>query len=234
MPMRHAPDIRPSEITPKAVWLRRRELLAGAAALGLAGSIAEPAAAAALAAVKSPLSTDQPPTPLEDITTYNNYYEFGPQGRPRPQRRQAHHAPLDGQDRRHGRQPRRLSARGHPQAGDPGGADLSPALRRGLVDGDPLGRLPVGRSAQAGGAFGQCQYVAFETLVRPEEMPGQRGCSSPNWPYVEGLRLDEAMHPLTIMAVGLYGETLPNQDGAPIAWSCRGSTASRASSRWCA
>ena len=71
------PDIRPSEITPKAIWLRRRELLAGAAALGLAGSIAEPAAAAALAAVKSPLSTDEPPTPLEDITSYNNYYEFG-------------------------------------------------------------------------------------------------------------------------------------------------------------
>ena len=71
------PAIRPSEITPKAVWLRRRELLAGAAALGLAGSIAEPAAAAALAAAKSPLSTDEPPTPLEDITSYNNYYEFG-------------------------------------------------------------------------------------------------------------------------------------------------------------
>jgi sulfoxide reductase catalytic subunit YedY len=59
------------------------------------------------------------------------------------------------------------------------------------------------------------QYVAFETLVRPEEMPGQR---SPilNWPYREGLRLDEAMHPLTLMATGLYGEPMPNQNGAPI------------------
>ena len=77
MLIRQAPDVRPSEITPKAVWLRRRELLAGAAALGLAGSLADPAMAATLAAVKSPLSTDEPPTKLEDITSYNNFYEFG-------------------------------------------------------------------------------------------------------------------------------------------------------------
>ena len=64
---------------------------------------------------------------------------------------------------------------------------------------------------------GSAKYVAFETLVRPGEMPGQRGLFQPlPWPYVEGLRLDEAMHPLTILAVGLYGETLPNQNGAPI------------------
>ena len=64
---------------------------------------------------------------------------------------------------------------------------------------------------------GSAKYVAFETLVRPAEMPGQRGLFQPlPWPYVEGLRLDEAMHPLTILAVGLYGETLPNQNGAPI------------------
>jgi sulfoxide reductase catalytic subunit YedY len=64
---------------------------------------------------------------------------------------------------------------------------------------------------------GSAKYVAFETIVRPAEMPGQRGLFQPlPWPYVEGLRLDEAMHPLTILAVGLYGEALPNQDGAPI------------------
>lgn len=61
------------------------------------------------------------------------------------------------------------------------------------------------------------RYVAFETLMRPEEMPGQRGFFQPlDWPYVEGLRLDEAMHPLTILATGLYGEELPNQNGAPL------------------
>ncbi|HEY5829407.1 MAG TPA: protein-methionine-sulfoxide reductase catalytic subunit MsrP, partial [Hyphomicrobiaceae bacterium] len=64
---------------------------------------------------------------------------------------------------------------------------------------------------------GSAKFVAFETLVRPAEMPGQRGLLQPlPWPYVEGLRLDEAMHPLTILAVGLYGETLPNQNGAPV------------------
>jgi sulfoxide reductase catalytic subunit YedY len=61
------------------------------------------------------------------------------------------------------------------------------------------------------------KYVAFETVVRPEEMPGQKGFfQSLDWPYVEGLRLDEARHPLALLAVGLYGETLPNQNGAPI------------------
>jgi sulfoxide reductase catalytic subunit YedY len=70
--------------------------------------------------------------------------------------------------------------------------------------------------AQAQPAAG-ARYVAFETLVRPEEMPGQKGVFQPlDWPYVEGLRLDEAMHPLAILATGLYGEELPNQNGAPI------------------
>ncbi|MFN7024832.1 MAG: protein-methionine-sulfoxide reductase catalytic subunit MsrP, partial [Pseudorhizobium sp.] len=65
--------------------------------------------------------------------------------------------------------------------------------------------------------LGSAKYVSFETLVRPEQMPGQTGLFQPlNWPYVEGLRLDEARHPLTLMAVGLYGETLPKQNGAPI------------------
>ena len=65
--------------------------------------------------------------------------------------------------------------------------------------------------------LGSAKYVAFETVVRPDEMPGQKGIfQSLDWPYVEGLRLDEARHPLTLLAVGLYGQTLPNQNGAPI------------------
>ena len=65
------------------------------------------------------------------------------------------------------------------------------------------------------GLHSDAQYVAFETLLRPEEMPGQK-TRSLDWPYREGLRLDEAMHPLTILATGLYGEPMPNQNGAPI------------------
>lgn len=65
--------------------------------------------------------------------------------------------------------------------------------------------------------LGSAKYVAFETVVRPEEMPGQRGLFQPMpWPYVEGLRMDEARHPLTILSVGLYGQTLPKQNGAPV------------------
>ena len=65
--------------------------------------------------------------------------------------------------------------------------------------------------------LGSAKYVAFETLVRPDEMPGQKGFFQPlDWPYVEGLRLDEAMNPLTLLATGLYGEELPNQNGAPL------------------
>ncbi|MEP4152396.1 MAG: protein-methionine-sulfoxide reductase catalytic subunit MsrP, partial [Lentilitoribacter sp.] len=63
---------------------------------------------------------------------------------------------------------------------------------------------------------GSAKYVSFETLVRPEEMSGQRGLGGLDWPYVEGLRMDEAMHPLTILAVGIYGEPMPNQNGAPV------------------
>lgn len=77
--------------------------------------------------------------------------------------------------------------------------------------------FPLAQVLQQVGPQAGAKYVAFETLVRPTEMPGQRGLFQPlEWPYVEGLRLDEAMHPLTILAVGLYGEELPNQNGAPL------------------
>lgn len=77
--------------------------------------------------------------------------------------------------------------------------------------------VPLAEVLKRAEPSGSAKYVAFETLVRPEEMPGQKGLLQLlPWPYVEGLRLDEALHPLTILAVGLYGETLPNQNGAPL------------------
>ena len=75
--------------------------------------------------------------------------------------------------------------------------------------------VPLANVLKRFGPTGDAKYVAFETLVRPSEMPGQRQDILP-WPYVEGLRIDEAMNPLTLLAVGLYGEELPNQSGAPI------------------
>ena len=129
---RHGPKIPTSEITPKAVWLRRRDLLAGAAALGIAGSIAEPALAATLAAAKSPLSTDEPPTPLEDITTYNNFYEFGtdkgdPARNAGALTTQPWTVKVDGMVAKPGDYRLEDLLAGV----DAGGADLPPALRRG-------------------------------------------------------------------------------------------------------
>ena len=218
MLIRQAPDIRPSEITPEGVWLRRRELLAGAAALGLAGSFADPAAAEPLAAIKSPYSTDEPPTSFEDITTYNNFYEFGTdKGDPARNAGSLTTKPwtvkVDG-----------LVAK-------PADYQLEDILSQVTLE-ERIYRLrcveawsmvipwvgfPLADLLKRVEPQGSAKYVAFETLVRPDEMPGQRGFFQPlNWPYVEGLRLDEAMHPLTILAVGLYGQTMPNQNGAPI------------------
>ena len=140
------------------------------------------------------------------------------QGGSRAQRRAADDRALDRGGRRALRPPRQLCPRRPRQAGAARGAHLPAALRRGLVDGDPLDRLSARRRDRRGRARQpSAKFVAFETLVRPEEMPGQSGLFQVlDWPYVEGLRLDEAMHPLTILATGLYGEELPNQNGAPI------------------
>ncbi len=219
MHIRKPPTIAPSEITPRDVYLNRRDVMAGAAALGLAGAMPwQAASAAALQGVKSPLSTDEKPTPQKDILNYNNYYEFG----------------TDKTD---------PAANAHTLTTTPWSVKID-----GLVDkpaefavddllktmtqeervyrmrcvegwsmvipwiGFPLADLLKKAEPQSG-----AKYVAFETVVRPAEMSGQRGFLQPlDWPYVEGLRLDEAMHPLTILATGLYGETLPNQNGAPV------------------
>jgi sulfoxide reductase catalytic subunit YedY len=217
-------DIAPFQITPREMYLRRREFLAGAASLGLIGGLsalagADRAEAAALQAAKSPLSTtDEPVSPLRDITTYNNYYEFGTdKGDPA---RNAHTLAT---------MPWKVKVDG--LVGKPGDYDYddlvkSAALeeriyRMRCVEGwsmvIPWVGIPLSAVLKRIEPQGSAKYVAFETLVRPAEMSGQRGLFQPlPWPYVEGLRLDEAMHPLTILAVGLYGETLPHQNGAPI------------------
>lgn len=193
-----------ADVTPKHLFLNRRALIAGAAAL--AASPAFPAG----------FSTDEAPNSLEDITSYNNYYEFG----------------FDKTD---------PAAYASKLTTDPWSVTVD-----GLVDNPgtyPLAELIAGlpieeriyrfRCVEAWsmvvpwqglqlsglleklGVQAGAKYVAFETLHRPEEMPGQ---SQPGieWPYREGLRLDEAMHPLTLLATGLYGAPMPNQNGAPI------------------
>jgi sulfoxide reductase catalytic subunit YedY len=213
-------DIAPSEITPKSVFLRRREFVAGALSAGLIGRMGFlPAASAApLKFSKSTLSTTEPLTPLKDVTSYNNFYEFGTDK-------------SDPAAYAHKLTTRPWTVKVDGLVGRPGAYDYDDLIkdinleeriyRMRCVEGwsmvIPWIGVPLADILKRVEPLGSAKFVAFETLVRPEEMPGQRGLFQPlPWPYVEGLRLDEAMHPLTILAVGLYGETLPKQNGAPI------------------
>ncbi|RAP40470.1 mononuclear molybdenum enzyme YedY [Rhodovulum viride] len=195
-----------SEVTPESVWLDRRRMMAGLGAAGL-GAVAglRPARAEALV-----------PNSWDEITSYNNFYEFGTdKGDPS---RKAGALTTD---------PWTVEIGG--LVDRPGRYDLGDILSKVSIE-DRLYRLrcveawsmvvpwqgfELADLLDMAGVQASAKYVAFETLYRPEEMPGQRGRIL-DWPYVEGLRLDEAMHPLTIMATGLYGKPLPNQNGAPL------------------
>ena len=216
MLIKYADQIKSSEITPRSVYMNRRQLMAGgvaAAALGSAGL----AQAAPLDFVPSPFSTDEDVTPKEAATTYNNFYEFGT-AKDDPVRRAGNFVTspwtvkIDGMVDRPAdyaledlMSPHQLEER---------------IYRLRCVEGwsmvIPWVGISLAKILDMAGPQSGAKYVAFETVVRPDEMPGQRGFGQPlPWPYVEGLRLDEAMHPLTLMANGMYGEDLPNQNGAP-------------------
>jgi sulfoxide reductase catalytic subunit YedY len=212
------PKLRYSEVTPRSAYLDRRSLIAGAAGLAAAALAPVGVKAKALQAAPSALSTDTPPTALNAVTGYNNFYEFGTdKGDPAKYAGRLTTAPwsvvIDGMVDRPGTygledivKPAQLEERIYRLRCVEGWSMVIPWI------GVPLGGV-IAQAQPAAGA----KYVAFETLVRPEEMPGQKGVFQPlDWPYVEGLRLDEAMHPLAILATGLYGEELPNQNGAPI------------------
>ena len=214
MLIRHAPKIRSSEITPKDVYLNRRQLMAGAGALALAGIAPQ---ARALDYTKFQGEAPGELTPKELVTSYNNFYEFGlDKTDPKTYAHELKTAPwsvtIDG-----------LVA----NPGQHALEDIVPATqeeriyRLRCVEAwsmvIPWVGFPLGDLLKKAEPLGSAKYVAFETVVRPDEMRGQRGFFQLlEWPYVEGLRLDEAMHPLTILATGLYGEELPNQNGAPL------------------
>jgi len=218
MLIRRPSDIQPSEITPKATYLSRRQWLAGAGMLSLMLQPHHAQAAKLEGITPGPFPTDEPQTPLENITSYNNFYEFG-----------------TGKD-----EPATNANRGtfktNPWQVEVGGLCNKPGTlsydelikphaleeriyRHRCVEGwsmvVPWVGVPLGEVLKRFEPQGNAKYVAFETLHDPIQMPGQSS-SILQWPYVEGLRIDEATHPLTILAVGLYGETLPNQNGAPL------------------
>lgn len=212
-----AAPIAPSEITPEHCYLGRREFLTGAAAAGLS-LYASRGLAAPLQAAESKYTVADKMTPLEDVTTYNNFYEFG-LGKADPSTNSDKFKPL----------PWALKVDG--MVAKPATFDIDQLVklfppeeriyRMRCVEAwsmvIPWDGFALAALLKKVEPLGSAKYVAFETIVRPSEMPGQSGLfQSLPWPYVEGLRLDEAYHPLTLLAVGLYGQTLPNQNGAPI------------------
>jgi len=230
--IRKPSDILPSEITSESTYLRCRELMGKAVLLAGAYSIAprlsaaqqQPSGKALSYAKAGPGSvtpgsfTDEALTPLKDITHYNNFFEFGPsKGDP---------AEYAGAMKT---EPWSVAIEGEVER--PGTYTLEDVLKGKSLE-ERIYRLrcveawsmvipwigfPLSRLLEQVRPTSRGKYVAFTTLYAPEQMPGQRSSTGViDWPYVEGLRIDEAMHPLTLLSVGMYGHVLPNQDGAPI------------------
>ncbi|MCB1692902.1 MAG: protein-methionine-sulfoxide reductase catalytic subunit MsrP, partial [Pseudomonadales bacterium] len=214
--------IKSSEITDESVYLNRRQLLQAAAVTGLAGVSAfrpTPARAEVIPLKyehNEEFSTTQPPNSWEDITTYNNYYEFGT-SKSDPSENSGRFQP----------EPWTVTVSGEAEvtgkfdfADFLGTKDLEERVYRlrcveawSMVI--PWIGVPLAKILPRFKPTSKAKYVAFKTVYRPSEMPGQR-VPVLDWPYVEGLRMDEAMNPLTLIAVGVYGKSLPNQNGATL------------------
>ncbi|MEO1246028.1 MAG: protein-methionine-sulfoxide reductase catalytic subunit MsrP [Pseudomonadota bacterium] len=225
MLIRKPHPIRPSELTSKDNYLNRRDFIRAGAIAG-AGLAAAPSIAAvipdepraALADVKrpSPFSTSETRTSYDDVTTYNNFYEFGT-GKDDPHRNAKDFEP----------QPWTINVDGH--AEKTGAFHLEDFVKPHVLEERiyrmrcveawsmviPWVGIPLADVLKTFQPTSKAKFVAFETLHDPVRMPGQRRRVL-DWPYREGLTIAEAMHPLTLLAVGLYGEVLPNQNGAPI------------------
>ncbi len=208
MAHRWTTDLTRADLTPERVFLNRRQLMAGVAGMGLSGL----AATAAGAAEEEALT----PNSYEDVTSYCNFYEFGTgKGDPSQYAHKMTTSPwsvkIDG------------------LVDNPGDYALEDILSEMTIEERiyrfrcveawsmvvPWNGFELADLLNLAGVQAAGKYVAFETLHRPSEMPGM-AYRVLDWPYREGLRLDEAMHPLTLMATGLYGKPLPNQNGAPL------------------
>jgi sulfoxide reductase catalytic subunit YedY len=224
---RHQPPrFKSSEITDERLYLNRRAFMAGTAALALGGSEAvaapPPAPLAPLPAARNgAFSLKEPPTKEESATTYNNFYEFGV-NKDDPARLA------------HTLRTRPWTVRVEGLVGKPKTFDIDELIRLFPLEERvyslrcveawsmviPWIGFPLGALLKRVEPTSQAKFVEFTTLHDPEQFPGQKpgffGYSALEWPYVEGLRLDEALHPLTLLTVGMYGKVLPNQNGAPV------------------
>ncbi len=228
MLIKKAADISSSEITPKNVYVNRRTFLARAAVAGAAlvtgvglremvspGTVAH-AGNKIDGIKKSGLSTTETVTPFKDVSNYNNYYEFStdkyqPAGLAKNFRTRPWKVTIDGLVQK--KQVLDVDAIIKMAAPE------ERIYRHRCVEGWSIVVPWIGFSLseliKRADPLGKAKFVEFTTLEDPSQMPGQRG-SVLQWPYLEGLRLDEAMHPLTLLCFGMFGEELPNQDGAPL------------------
>lgn len=224
MPIRKVPDIGPSEVTDRRVYEERRRFLrvaavagAGAAFASMFGTPAAVGAGRKLEGVrKGPFGTDEKLTAYDSATGYNNFYEFGTD--------KTDPARYAGSLKT---SPWSVAIEG--EVAKPGAYALEDLLTPHPLE-ERIYRLrcveawsmvipwvgfPLGDLLKRFEPTSRAKYMEFTTLHDPEQMPGQRRRIL-DWPYTEGLRIDEAMHPLTILAMGMYGEVLPNQNGAPL------------------
>ena len=228
MQIKKAQDIRSSEITPKSLYLNRRKFLAGAAIAGAAAAtglglreIVSPGTMVLAGnkidgIQKSPFSTTETITPYKDVTTYNNYYEFstdkdGPAKLAQNFRTRPWKVKIDGLvDKKQELDIDAILKMAPPE---------ERIYRHRCVEGWSIVVPWVGFSLseliKRANPTSKAKFVEFTTILDLTQMPGQQR-QVLEWPYVEGLRMDEAMHPLTLLGFGMYGEDLPKQDGAPI------------------
>ncbi len=225
MLIRRALDIKSSEITDYKLYLNRRSFLIGVTALALAPSrahAAPPPAGPSLQAARNPAFTvEDPPTKFESVTTYNNFYEFGV-NKDDPARFAHMLKP----------RPWTIQVDGH--VARPKTYDIEELLRLAPLE-ERVYRLrcvegwsmvipwigyPLSALIKRVEPTSKARFIEFTTLLDPEQFPAHRrslfSLSSLDWPYAEGLRLDEGLHPLTLLTFGLYGQVLPNQNGAPV------------------
>ena len=226
MLIRKPSDIQPSEITPASVYRKRRTFIKAAVAAGaisafpalrLLTNMPEAQAAMKLGRLaKSAFSIKEDQTPYDDVTGYNNFYEFGtgkddPESNAGSLKTRPWTVLVDGEVKK----PRTFGIEELLKL-----APLEERIYRlrcveawSMVV--PWAGYPLSALIKQMQPTGNAKYVEFTTLHDPKQMPGQKS-SVLEWPYTEGLRMDEAMHPLTLLTLGLYGEVLPNQNGAPV------------------
>ncbi len=221
-------DIKSSEITSEKLYRKRRQfmLAASAATVGLVAAAcrsskkssdsAQPPLAKLEGIVKSQFSTDEQPNSFKDISTYNNFYEFGTDK-------------SDPAENAHTLRTRPWTVAVEGEVSQPKVFDIDQLLKIAPLEERicrhrcveawsmviPWVGFPLKALIKLAEPTSKANYVQFVTLNDPTQMPGLRSRVL-DWPYIEGLRMDEAMHPLAILAVGLYGQVLPNQNGAPI------------------